>query len=217
MYQCALWEAGWDVGVFTYVNAWRRSDGDTEKRCYWVAECMCGFSSDSWHEYAIILHKTQRETNRHNSLENPFIPLPNSINTQGTNSTWFTAWCNDTKSENDWLLFSTCLLLYHTCVRAHTHAILCLSLPPSWNACAMMLSAKLWLLITRQIDFINHPGNRSSVMSSGSAISQKSSMKNSAQQAFYQAIYLIYRPASCQKQLPNNRLIKHEIYWATAA
>lgn len=106
-----------------------------------------------------------------------------------------------------------------TRVRAltHTHAILCLSLPPSWNACAMMLSAKLWLLITRQIDFINHPGNRSSVMSDGSAISQKSSMKNSAQQAFYQAIYLIYRPASCQKQLPNNRLIKHEIYWATAA
>lgn len=99
----------------------------------------------------------------------------------------------------------------------HRHAILCLSLPPSWNACAMMLSAKLWLLITRQIDFINHSGNRSSVMSSGSAISQKSSMKNSAQQAFYQAIYLIYRPASCQKQLPNNRLIKHEIYWATAA
>lgn len=48
-------------------------------------------------------------------------------------------------------------------------------------------------------------------------IFQKSSVKNSAQQAFYQAIYLIYRPASCQKLLPNNRLIKHKIFSATAA
>jgi len=54
-------------------------------------------------------------------------------------------------------------------------------------------------------------------MSYGSVIFQKNSVKNSAQQAFYQAIYLIYRPASCQKQLPNNRLIKHEISSAIAA
>lgn len=54
-------------------------------------------------------------------------------------------------------------------------------------------------------------------MSYGSVIFQKSDVKNSAQQAFYQAIYLIYRPASCQKQLPNNRPIKHEISSATAA
>lgn len=54
-------------------------------------------------------------------------------------------------------------------------------------------------------------------MSYVSVISQKSSVKNPAQQAFYQAIYLIYRPASCQKQLPNNRLIKPEISSAAAA
>lgn len=36
---------------------------------------------------------------------------------------------------------------------------------------------------------------------------------SSAQQAFYQAIYLIYRPASCQKQLPNNGLIKAMTMW----
>lgn len=30
---------------------------------------------------------------------------------------------------------------------------------PKLNACALILSHKLWLLITRQIDFINHPGN----------------------------------------------------------
>lgn len=66
-------------------------------------------------------------------------------------------------------------------------------------------------LITRQIDFINHPGNRSAVMSDGSEISQKSSVTNSAKLAFFfffflnHAIYLIYHPASCQKQRPNIR------------
>ncbi len=75
--------------------------------------------------------------------------------------------------------------------------------------------------ITRQIDFINHPGTKSLVKSAGRKCKKmnikKSAMKYLTQQAFYQAIYLIYRTASCQKMHQNNRLIKRRIHFTNCS
>lgn len=80
------------------------------------------------------------------------------------------------------------------------------------------LSSKT-LLITRQIDFINHCGTKSLVKSAGRKCLKKKtekrnpSMKYLARQAFYQAIYPIYHMVSCQKMHQNNRLIKRRIHF----